>query len=244
MHRGMPTRRRGRIGCKREEETAGWLGKVRGGVGKRGLAEEQPKLNDPLQARALTELVGSFSGHRIVHREKGCDPKQARLLLARPLHVVIPAEQLSSVVAALPPLALQGRWKIGLGLATALRLGGGFAASFGLALGRSRPIEALRKSAGRSREWLHRHRWCEHKLLDGPVHCKILINWQGGTHFVGHCHPQLLVCRCELLQSNWCESLWGLLREGIEEVRVPFCKMSKVAMPAISAAAARLVMAC
>ena len=74
----MPTRRGAELVAKGKEETAGWLGKARGGVGKRA-AEEQPKLNDPLQARALTELVGSFSGHRIVHREKG----RLRSLLSR-----------------------------------------------------------------------------------------------------------------------------------------------------------------
>ena len=38
------------------------------GVGKRGTAAEQPKLNDPLLAIALAELAGSCSGHRTVHK--------------------------------------------------------------------------------------------------------------------------------------------------------------------------------
>ena len=52
MHRGMPTRRRSRLD----------------GVGKRGTAAEQPKLNDPLLAIALAELAGLCSGHRTVHK--------------------------------------------------------------------------------------------------------------------------------------------------------------------------------
>ena len=38
---------------------------------------------------------------------------------------------------------------------------------------------------------------------------------------MGYAHPQLLVCRRELLQSNWCEALGRLLCKSIEEVSVP-----------------------
>ena len=38
---------------------------------------------------------------------------------------------------------------------------------------------------------------------------------------MGYTHPQLLVCRRELLQSNWREALWRLLCKSIEEVSVP-----------------------
>ena len=55
----------------------------------------------------------------------------ARLLLAWPLHVVVPAEQLSLQVAAFQPFSLQGRRETGLSLATALGLGGGLATPFG-----------------------------------------------------------------------------------------------------------------
>ena len=55
----------------------------------------------------------------------------ARLLLAWPLHVIIPAEQLSLQVAALQTFSLQGCRETGLSLATALGLGGGLATPLG-----------------------------------------------------------------------------------------------------------------
>ena len=55
----------------------------------------------------------------------------ARLLLAWPLHVVVPAEQLALQVAAFQPFSLQGRRETGLSLATGLGLGGGLATPFG-----------------------------------------------------------------------------------------------------------------
>ena len=96
----------------------------------------------------------------------------ARLLLAWPLHVVVPAEQLSLQVAAFQPFSLQGRRETWLSLATALGLGGGLATPFGRTFGRSWPIDSLRDGARGPRE---------HELLDGLVHREIMITRQWDT---------------------------------------------------------------